>query len=180
MIVVERAISLLQPWASLMAAGEKRIETRAWNTNFRGWLAVHASKAFRPSLRVLSYREPFSVALARAGFSSPRELPRGQLIAVVEVVACRAVSAPSVWEIDPFERQLGDYSDGRWAIFTRSARLLRTPIAMNGYLGIWRLLRPITEADLLPPDSSADLSSASCGPGNSPAGLAAGARPKSQ
>lgn len=38
------AISLWQPWASLVAAGIKRIETRSWGTNFRGPIAIHAAK----------------------------------------------------------------------------------------------------------------------------------------
>ena len=38
-----KAITLWQPWASLIAVGAKRIETRSWSTNYRGPLAVHAS-----------------------------------------------------------------------------------------------------------------------------------------
>lgn len=38
-----KAITLHQPWASLVALGVKSIETRSWSTNYRGPLAVHAS-----------------------------------------------------------------------------------------------------------------------------------------
>ena len=38
-----RALSLRQPWASLIADGHKTIETRTWRTNYRGALAIHAS-----------------------------------------------------------------------------------------------------------------------------------------
>lgn len=40
-----RALSLLQPWASFVASGQKTIENRLkWKTsNFRGWFLVHAS-----------------------------------------------------------------------------------------------------------------------------------------
>ena len=44
-MIVERAISLTQPFASLMAIGAKKVETRAWRTHFRGWVAIHAAKA---------------------------------------------------------------------------------------------------------------------------------------
>ena len=37
-----RAISLWQPWATLIANGHKRYETRAWRTAYRGPLLIHA------------------------------------------------------------------------------------------------------------------------------------------
>ncbi len=37
-----KALSLWQPWASLIALGVKTIETRSWATNYRGPLAIHA------------------------------------------------------------------------------------------------------------------------------------------
>ena len=38
-----KALSLRQPWASLIADGRKTIETRTWRTRYRGPLAIHAS-----------------------------------------------------------------------------------------------------------------------------------------
>lgn len=38
-----KALTLWQPWASLVALGEKKIETRTWSTTYRGTLAIHAS-----------------------------------------------------------------------------------------------------------------------------------------
>ncbi len=39
-----KALSLHQPWASLIAEGMKTIETRPWATKYRGPLAIHAVK----------------------------------------------------------------------------------------------------------------------------------------
>ena len=39
-----KAISLKQPWASLIVSGRKTIELRTWNTKFRGEFYIHASK----------------------------------------------------------------------------------------------------------------------------------------
>lgn len=39
-----KAISIRQPWASLIANGEKTIECRSWKTNYRGPLVLCASK----------------------------------------------------------------------------------------------------------------------------------------
>ncbi len=39
-----RLLSLWQPWASLIAMGVKKVETRHWYTPYRGLLAIHAAK----------------------------------------------------------------------------------------------------------------------------------------
>lgn len=39
-----KALTLHQPWASLIAVGAKTIETRSWSTSHRGALAIHAGK----------------------------------------------------------------------------------------------------------------------------------------
>lgn len=43
-----KAISLKQPWASLVASGKKTIETRKWITTYRGDLVICSSK--KPSI----------------------------------------------------------------------------------------------------------------------------------
>jgi hypothetical protein len=37
-----KALSLTQPWASLVVAGAKKLETRSWPTYYRGPLLIHA------------------------------------------------------------------------------------------------------------------------------------------
>jgi hypothetical protein len=39
-----KALSLKEPWASLVLNGKKTIETRVWKTNYRGRLLLCASK----------------------------------------------------------------------------------------------------------------------------------------
>ena len=45
-----KALTIRQPWASLIAAGVKTIETRSWSTKYRGPLAIHAGLSLPPSL----------------------------------------------------------------------------------------------------------------------------------
>jgi len=40
-----KAISLKQPWANLVATGEKTIETRKWSTKYRGDLVICSSRS---------------------------------------------------------------------------------------------------------------------------------------
>lgn len=53
-----KALTLRQPWASLVAVGTKWIETRSWSTSYRGRLAVHAGRA-EPS--GVGWVEPYMV-----------------------------------------------------------------------------------------------------------------------
>jgi hypothetical protein len=39
------ALSIKQPWANLIASGKKTIETRLWETDYRGPLLIVSSKA---------------------------------------------------------------------------------------------------------------------------------------
>src|SRR5690349_2749355 len=44
-IPVMKALSLMQPWATLVVLGAKQLETRSWTTAYRGPLLIHASRS---------------------------------------------------------------------------------------------------------------------------------------
>jgi activating signal cointegrator 1 len=54
-----KALSLTQPWATLVAIGAKCIETRTWHTFYTGTVAIHASKGFPRDARVRCGQPPF-------------------------------------------------------------------------------------------------------------------------
>ena len=56
-----KALTLHQPWASLVALGTKTIETRSWSTKYRGPLAIHAGMK-RPPGFWSHWGEPESAA----------------------------------------------------------------------------------------------------------------------
>lgn len=66
-----KAITISQPYASLIASGEKWIENRTWPTRYRGKLAIHAG-------------------LGRQYLSKDElaKYPTGCIIAVCNLVAC--------------------------------------------------------------------------------------------
>lgn len=39
-----KVLSVIEPWATLIKEGKKKIETRSWKTSYRGELYLHASK----------------------------------------------------------------------------------------------------------------------------------------
>jgi len=60
-----KALSLWQPWATLVAMEEKRIETRCWKTDYRGELAIHATMKRPPKwLGASAHSDPFRDELA--------------------------------------------------------------------------------------------------------------------
>lgn len=63
-----RGLSLTQPWASLVAIGAKRVETRSWPARYAGPVAIQASLKFPPSARDLCDSGPFRGALAAGGY----------------------------------------------------------------------------------------------------------------
>jgi hypothetical protein len=43
-----KALTIKQPWATLIMTGAKDVENRLWHTNFRGRIAIHSSKKMDP------------------------------------------------------------------------------------------------------------------------------------
>lgn len=141
----DRVLSVMQPWASLLVAGGKRIETRSWSTNHRGRLWVHASgRISRPVRDAVAACPYLRRAIAAAGFASLAELPLGAILGSVEVVDSLPIEAGFLarrpWsQIESEEFRLGDYGPGRYGWFCRRPITLPAPVPATGRLGIWRL-----------------------------------------
>jgi len=137
-----KAISLTQPWATLVAMGAKEIETRSWSTAYRGRLAVHAAKGLKlvggkDGLLTLCMQSPFREALHDAG----DVLPLGAVIATAELYDIRATSYIAD-AISRRELAFGDYSGGRYAWLLRNVELLPEPVQCKGALGLWEWAQP--------------------------------------
>lgn len=89
-----KALSMTQPWATLVAIGAKRIETRSWGTRYRGPLAIHAAKDFPAAAFDVCFGEPFGTALAAGGIADPTDLPRGVVIATCRLVDVLPIMGP--------------------------------------------------------------------------------------
>jgi hypothetical protein len=158
-----KAITLHQPWASLVAIGAKRIETRSWSTDYRGPLAIHSSVALpklsrwamtpSPGFR----HDPLRSALGEAGYRmtgdgrgglAHHDLPLGRVLAtcrLVDVVPTDRVVLRTVqgrdfdgqvW-ITPLEAAFGDYMLGRFAWLLADVLQLDEPIPARGAQRLW-------------------------------------------
>lgn len=139
-----KALTLWQPWASLMAMEEKKIETRSWKTKYRGLLAIHAAK--RP-LRTPEI-ELYNKAFCDLGLKlpSPRwALPFGEIVAVVELKACWQTPGDDHFKTmldvhgGVHESLFGNYAKGRYAWITKMVYAVpyNETYNVNGQRGLW-------------------------------------------
>lgn len=152
-----KAISLWQPWASLMVLGAKRIETRSWYTDHRGPLLIHAAK--RKNIGELSdvlEQEEFRSALKlpildldgdlRKQLREDIEnLPYGALLGTVNMVDCvptekinrETLNMPCGTFGDWSEWDFGNYMDGRYGWICEKPVKFEHPIAYKGEQGLF-------------------------------------------
>ena len=136
-----KAITLHQPYASLIAAGTKTIETRSWappRALIGERIAIHAAKK--------NDRETFRNEVLLLGPTA--SVPRGAVVATAVLDRIGQVRGgkrveispePGKWlsggiiEADPY----GDFSVGRWLWFLEDIEPLDPPIPAKGRQGFW-------------------------------------------
>ena len=147
-----KALTLTQPYATLVAFRDKLIETRSWATKYRGPLAIHAGAGLGPVGGVLGLGaqcsvEPFWGVLHAADYMRSDMLPRGAIVAVAELVSVIPTEIlnrqgswiidTDTWSMTDQERAFGDYTPGRYAWLLADVQPLATPIPARGQLGLW-------------------------------------------
>lgn len=139
-MIVMRAISLWQPWASLWLTEHKIHETRHWQTSHRGWLIVHAAKKFPP----LAPDDPLCDMLHRScGADWRNTLPRGAIIGAVDMTRCRLMSTTNPEHRD--DEECGNWSPERYAWRRGDFVRLPTPIPYSGHQGLFNVQAEVIE-----------------------------------
>ena len=118
-----KAITLWQPWASLIVDGRKTIETRPMPWYYEGWVAIHAGLKID--------RE----ACIRFGYD-PETIPRGAILGQAFKVG-----------LYHFERRLegkqytpdayGDFTPGRYGYPFDDIVKFTAPVVEKGHQGFW-------------------------------------------
>lgn len=143
-----KALTLTQPWATLVAVGAKRIETRSFRTHYRGPLAIHAAKGFPRDARDFATCQGVRKILAEhfgdSHFSADA-YPLGCVLATTTLIGCR-FTEDIVGQISEQEEDFGDYSAGRYAWFLSDLIALPEPIPAKGALGLWEWTAHATSA----------------------------------
>lgn len=131
-----RALTIKQPWASLIACGAKSVENRSWPIP-RTWsptgpLLIHAGAGVARDAMTLPYVEN---DLAKRGIHG--DLPASAVLAVIGSVSCHQAAWGCCSEV---YAQAGD----GWHWELRDLHTLPKPITATGRLGLWK-----PDADLL-------------------------------
>jgi hypothetical protein len=144
-VTTMKAISLWQPWASLIVSGAKKIETRSWNTNIRGRVAIHASqKRDRMSLEMMDTPEfqdglkVYDTSGRGKVWISDIALTFGCIVGTVEIIDSLPIHELIGTKYDiPRERAFGDWREGRWGWILQNPILFKKPIPAKGAQGFW-------------------------------------------
>lgn len=126
-----KALSLREPWATLILLGRKRIETRSWRTNYRGPLLLHASAA------KINKNDPHIQKLLALVHGAPMQY--GHIVCRCVLAGCVPMDGPFLREMErnPVERLCGEYAPGRFAWLLEGIEPLERPVPAKGMLGLW-------------------------------------------
>lgn len=114
-----KALTLWQPWASLIADGRKLIETRPRPWYHTGPIAIHAGlHVDRAACLLFGY--------------DPDHIPRGVVLAVADKYGCVQFPNPAT-PPDPY----GNFDAGRYGYLLRNVRRLALPNRAKGKQGFW-------------------------------------------
>ncbi|MCP4021388.1 MAG: ASCH domain-containing protein, partial [Desulfobacteraceae bacterium] len=103
-----KAITLEQPFASLVSIGAKTIETRPWSTEYRGLVAIHAANISIQSI------DPYCRNILYSAGLNYEKLPLGKIVAIAHLVDCKEVITEQI----PCYPQLAfsDFTPGWYAL----------------------------------------------------------------
>jgi len=135
-----KAISLLQPWATLVVMGIKTIETRSWGTKHRGPILIHASLGKSGS--IFACEPDFKKYIADF-----KKLPFGAIVGqatIIDVIRVEhlGMTDESINQLTLEEKAFGDYSEGRYAWILEDHLQFNNPIPARGTLSIWEYPNP--------------------------------------
>lgn len=127
-----KAITLWQPWATLIMVGAKPFETRSWPTRHRGPLVIHAGQTCE-GIKLCDGEPAIERILNQAGYSL-NSLPLGVIICTAHLTDVLTTDETVRRGLsDPF----GDYSPGRFAWHLTDIRPLQPPVPAIGRQGLW-------------------------------------------
>lgn len=126
-----KVLSLKEPFATLIKDKKKLIETRSWQTKYRGELYIHASIS-KISKSVTDRKELMNLV-------KDSEMNYGKIICKCNLVNCIYMDEDFINKIKDNHQEYicGEYKVGRYAWILDNIESLDKPILAKGSLGIW-------------------------------------------
>lgn len=122
-----KALTICQPYADLIARGEKRVENRTWSTSYRGTLYIHAGK----SLQWLKLDK---------GEKPPAGMVFGAIVAIAVLRDCLHINRIKAGEYDrayPWLRE-HTHTSGPWCWVLDTVAPIG-PWPWRGAQGLWTI-----------------------------------------
>lgn len=125
-----KVLSIIEPWASLIKERKKVIETRSWNTTYRGELYIHAS------MKKIKKNDEHIAELLE--LIPNVDMGYGNIMCKCKLVDCVYMDEAFLSKIkkDKQEYLCGEYSIGRYAWVLENVEPLATTVPAKGHLGI--------------------------------------------
>lgn len=125
-----KVLSIKEPYATLIASGIKKIETRSWKTNYRGELYIHAS--ISKISKTLLQKDFFKNLL------KDLDMNYGKIICKCNLVDCIYMDEEFIEKVkeNEIEYKCGEYKIGRYGWVLEDIELIK-PINAKGKLNIW-------------------------------------------
>lgn len=140
-----KVLSLKQPWASLVAIGAKKWETRSWKPSpamhyilQHDGILIHSSAKIGKMEAGLMTFPPFAQHRDEIG-----AFPLGKIVCWVRVGRIIPTTQwlednqPDIYAINTEEREFGNYESGRWAWELTELVKFDNPIPAKGALSLW-------------------------------------------
>ena len=135
-----KAVSLWQPWASLIAAKAKRFETRHWETRHRGPIVIHAAQRLERQVPA----ELEAICVTSFGAEWRDTIPRGAIVASAELAGVWPIErAMRCQSIDAREFACGDFAPGRFAWELEHVAAVDPAIPYRGRQGLFNIPDPV-------------------------------------
>jgi activating signal cointegrator 1 len=139
-----KAITIWQPYATLIMIGAKRFETRGWPTSYRGPLIIHAAKRWDEArnldcARVCEVLHQSNFPMSelsdeqRRLFYQPISDTLGKALGVVQLVG----SDPMEDGGNQLENEFGHFGPGRYGWDCSEPIAFEDPIHHVGKQGLW-------------------------------------------
>lgn len=150
-----KALTLHQPWASLIAWEDKKFETRSWETPYRGLLAIHAGKTLDLEMyhsdAIQTLLQPYyDMGLCKDAEDAKKLFPLGGFVAMSWLLDC--LKTEDLRKSQTYmhrewvrERSFGNFSAGRYAWHLGHTVSITNKIAARGYQGLWTPKGPVRE-----------------------------------
>lgn len=140
-----KALTIRQPYAELIACGEKRVENRTWRTAYRGTIAIHAGKHRRDLTHYLDEKgnqveAEYGIYMCTMDF--------GAIVATANLVDCLPADCilDGIYDEQYPWLRSHPHVHGPWCWVLADVIRVEPGIPWSGAQGLWEYRAPSTVA----------------------------------